>query len=99
MEKGEESSNLLASFPIIRVSLLVKKVIADDKRFVSLVWDVQEDVYKRQRLLNEAMREMEADRVFYPDANSTMRLSFGMVGGYSCLLYTSEGLQVSFSFL
>lgn len=34
-------------------------------------------------MLNEAMREMEADRVFYPDANSTMRLSFGMVGGYS----------------
>ena len=31
----------------------------------------------------KAMREMEADRVFYPDANSTMRLSFGMVGGYS----------------
>ena len=27
--------------------------------------------------------EMEADRVFYPDANSTIRLSFGMVGGYS----------------
>ena len=39
------------------------------------------NIEKNERLLNEAMREMEADRVFYPDANSTMRLSFGMVVG------------------
>lgn len=36
-----------------------------------------------ERLLNAAMRRMYADRSFYPDANSTMRLSFGSVGGYS----------------
>ena len=29
------------------------------------------------------MRRMYADRNFYPDANSTMRLSFGTVGGYT----------------
>lgn len=41
------------------------------------------NIERNERLLNEAVREMEADKDFYPDANSTMRLSFGMVGGYS----------------
>ncbi len=36
-----------------------------------------------ERLLNDAMRRMYANKNFYPDANSTMRLSFGTVGGYS----------------
>ena len=36
-----------------------------------------------ERLFNSAMRRMYADRNFYPDANSTMRLSFGTVCGYS----------------
>lgn len=40
-------------------------------------------IERNERLLNEAVRLMEADKDFYPDANSTMRLSFGMVGGYS----------------
>lgn len=36
-----------------------------------------------ERLLNVAIREMDEERNFYPDANSTMRMSFGVVGGYS----------------
>lgn len=36
-----------------------------------------------ERLLDEAIREMYADKDFYPDANSTMRLSFGVIAGYS----------------
>lgn len=40
-------------------------------------------IEKNERLLNEAVREMESDKDFYPDANSTMRFSFGMIGGYS----------------
>ncbi len=51
--------------------------------FNQSVEEASMNIEKNERLLNEAMREMEADRVFYPDANSTMRLSFGMVGGYS----------------
>ena len=49
--------------------------------FNQSVEEASMNIEKNERLLNEAMREMEADRVFYPDANSTMRLSFGMVGG------------------
>lgn len=36
-----------------------------------------------ERLLTAAIQEMYADHNFYPDANSTMRLSLGVVGGYS----------------
>ncbi|MDR0938130.1 MAG: S46 family peptidase [Mediterranea sp.] len=41
------------------------------------------EVERGERLLNAAMRRMYADRNFYPDANSTMRLSFGTIRGYA----------------
>lgn len=45
--------------------------------------EASEQIEQNERLLNAAMRRMYADRNFYPDANSTMRLSFGTVCGYS----------------
>lgn len=42
-----------------------------------------EQIDQNERLFNSAMRRMYADRNFYPDANATMRLSFGTIGGYS----------------
>ena len=47
------------------------------------VSQASERIERGERLFNAAMRRMYADRHFYPDANSTMRLSFGTVGGYS----------------
>ncbi len=43
--------------------------------------EASEQIEQGERLFNAAMRRMYADRNFYPDANSTMRLSFGTVGG------------------
>ena len=34
------------------------------------------------RLLTAGLREMQPDKMWYPDANSTMRLSYGQVGDY-----------------
>lgn len=51
--------------------------------FNQSVNEANDKIEKYERLLNEAVREMEVDKDFYPDANSTMRLSFGLVGGYS----------------
>jgi len=42
-----------------------------------------QDLSKGQRLFIEGLMEMQKDRVFYPDANSTMRLTYGTVGDYS----------------
>lgn len=40
-------------------------------------------IERDEREFNAAMRRMYADRNFYPDANSTLRLSFGTISGYS----------------
>ncbi|MFN3874863.1 MAG: S46 family peptidase, partial [Flavobacteriales bacterium] len=40
------------------------------------------DIEKGYRLMVAAMREREPGRMWYPNANSTMRLTYGQVGGY-----------------
>lgn len=47
------------------------------------VIEASEKIERDERLFNAAVRRMYADRNFYPDANSTMRLSFGTVCSYS----------------
>lgn len=39
-------------------------------------------ISKARRLYMKGLREMQPDKAFYPDANFTMRLSYGTVGGY-----------------
>lgn len=41
-----------------------------------------EIIDKNERLLNRTMRIMQSEKSFYADANSTMRMSYGVVGGY-----------------
>ncbi len=43
---------------------------------------IQKQSSKGKRLYIQALREMDKDKTFYPDANSTMRLTYGTVGGY-----------------
>lgn len=49
----------------------------------SQVAEASANIEKDERELNAAMRRMYADRNFYPDANATMRLSFGTIASYS----------------
>ncbi|KPK87611.1 MAG: peptidase S46 [Bacteroides sp. SM23_62_1] len=42
----------------------------------------QENLNRGHRLYIAGLTEMQKDRKFYPDANSTMRLSYGRVGDY-----------------
>lgn len=54
-------------------------------KFFEMSMQMQEasvSIERGERLLNEAVRRMYATRNFYPDANSTLRLSFGTIGGY-----------------
>lgn len=44
-----------------------------------------ETMSRAERLFMEALMEMQPDRTFYPNANSTMRLSFGEIGSYEPL--------------
>lgn len=48
-----------------------------------VVQEPSTNIERDERLFNSAIRRMYANRNFYPDANSTMRLSFGTVRGYT----------------
>ena len=43
---------------------------------------------ENERLLGDALREMNIDKEYYPDANFTLRMSYGIIDGYT----TNEGL-------
>ncbi len=45
--------------------------------------EAQTKIDRGYRLMVAAMREMEPDKMWYPNANSTMRLSYGQIKGYS----------------
>ncbi len=53
------------------------------KKFNSIFEQQQAELEKANRLFIEGLREMESDKVFYPDANSTMRLTYGKALPYS----------------
>jgi Peptidase S46 len=42
----------------------------------------ESDIDKGHRLYIEGLMEMQKDKIFYPDANSTIRLTYGRVGDY-----------------
>ncbi len=46
------------------------------------IFDENEKLDKGKRLFMKGLMEMYADKEFYPNANSTMRLTYGQIGGY-----------------
>lgn len=52
-------------------------------RIDSLVKPANDLLQKGRRLFVKGLREMQTDRTFYPDANSTMRVTYGKVMDYS----------------
>lgn len=65
--------------PIYQASLEMFKTMNDIGTEVRKTNDA---LAKGNRLFVGGLMEMEKDKVFYPDANSTMRLTYGTVGGY-----------------
>lgn len=72
-----------------------KKVLSSDPAFLlaNSVYDTYGKIYsmsnqydeqlaKAHRLFVKGVMEMNTDKNFYPDANFTMRLTYGKVGGY-----------------
>ncbi len=52
----------------------------------------QQSLASARRLFMRGLREMQPDKVFYPDANSTMRLSYGTVRDY----YPADAIRYDF---
>ncbi|NDV58090.1 S46 family peptidase [Bacteroides sp. 519] len=66
--------------PIVGIAIdILAKVFEMNQTSMEATTNIARD----ERLYNAAVRRMYADKNFYPDANSTMRLSFGTVRGYT----------------
>ncbi|MFA5971990.1 MAG: S46 family peptidase [Lentimicrobiaceae bacterium] len=63
--------------------VLQKAFTANAEIIDSLVNPSNDLLDKGRRLFVAGLREMQSDRTFYPDANSTMRLTYGQVLDYS----------------
>ncbi|MFA5329646.1 MAG: S46 family peptidase [Prolixibacteraceae bacterium] len=72
-------AKVLEKDPIFQVSLEIF-------RMMSVIGDetgkTTADLNKGNRLFLGGLMEMEPDKTFYPDANSSMRLTYGTVGDY-----------------
>lgn len=62
---------------------LMKAFAENSSRIDSITKTSSEQLLKGRRLFAAGLREMMPDKKFYPDANSTMRLTYGKVTGYS----------------
>lgn len=65
---------------------LYQLAVAFEESFAAMrpaMEEVNNKLNKNKRLFMAALREMESDKYFYPNANFTMRLTYGTVRGYS----------------
>lgn len=77
---GNPSAKVLAKDPAVIGSLSINAKIRElSEKAAGYNLDLQ----KGQRLYISGLMEMHPDRVFYPDANSTMRLTYGTVASYN----------------
>ncbi|HEX7583627.1 MAG TPA: S46 family peptidase [Prolixibacteraceae bacterium] len=72
-------AKVLEKDPIFQVALEIFRMrnLIDDE-----TEKTTEALAKGNHLFVGGLMEMEADKTFYPDANSSMRLTYGTVGGY-----------------
>ena len=82
MRKQKEIQPLFQTDPMMQVALQ-----AIMQLYTMMDRNEMRDEY--ERLLGDALREMNADKEYYPDANFTLRMSYGIVNGYT----TNEGVK------
>ncbi len=74
------SAKVLAKDPAL---IIAKSVAAVRDKEIELYNKGGMEFSRARRLYTEGMLKMNKDRRYYPDANFTMRLTYGTVGGYS----------------
>ena len=72
-------AKILENDPLFQVSLEIFRMMG---LIASETSKTTEDLEKGNRLFVGGLMEMEAGKNFYPDANSSMRLTYGTVGDY-----------------
>lgn len=75
----EPAAGVLGSDPAL---VLARSTFEKLGELRELSQEYSNDLGRGQRLFIRGLKEMDPERTFYPDANFTMRLSYGTVGGY-----------------
>ena len=82
LEKGEkESIKALAEDPIFQFYSAFSQLLSE--KVFPKYYTLNSQTDKLYRLYVKGLQEMQPTKVFYPDANFTMRVSYGHVAGYS----------------
>lgn len=76
---NKPNAKVLANDPALTASLSIS---AKTRELMEKTSSFNLDLQKGQRLYIAGLMEMHPDKVFYPDANSTMRLTYGTVASY-----------------
>ena len=78
--KDEKAYNkMMKNDPAIELSLSTTIEVLSLQQMTSISAD---EINKGERLYQAALKEMYPEKTFYSDANFTMRLSYGSIGGY-----------------
>lgn len=75
--------------------ILMQSVIMQYAMIQQYYAEINEDLNKGNRLFMAALLEMDKDKAFYPNANSTMRITYGSVGDYKARDAVHYGYQTS----
>ena len=59
-----------------------KTIMEKSKQLADILSELNEELSNNNRLFITGLMKMHPDKVFYPNANFTMRLSYGTVGNY-----------------
>lgn len=79
LKKPKQYEKVMKTDPAAVLSLSAMLAMYDIQQQVA-AWD--NDIDKGERLYLAGLQEMHTERSFYSDANFTMRMSYGTIGGY-----------------
>ncbi len=82
-ENSEKVNKKLMNDPIVKIFGSFASIYSG--KVVPVYDDLQARMYVLYRKYIRGLREMDSAKVFYPDANFTMRVAYGKVEGYSPL--------------
>ncbi len=87
LSKPEEMRQLDDITPLLQSDPMMQTALQAILQLYSMMGGNKETDHYEQ-LLGDALREMNADKEYYPDANFTLRMSYGIIEGYT----TNEGV-------
>ncbi len=80
--------------PLFRLAMDINDAFAKVQKLPEII-KANEDLAKAERLYVKGLREMSPDKKFYPNANSTLRLTYGNILPYTTLSGTKYDITTN----